>query len=346
MRRSGFNAARATMIILAQSWWIAPFQRCEPCELKFEQQVLINGRIEQAFDAMPRRVILNDHQYVVVLDARRTPPKVFDTSGQFIRQLGGSGRGPGETVRAAWLDWSLDDSVRVYEAGRVIAFDSELKAGRTTTDRNPQSPRYLTPLAPGVHALISARYATMEAIANPIVIRTDSGATLATIPVPRIDGRLTSTVFTRDLASPRRLWMVEYQEFAMSGYRIVRLNENQSREVRVHRSPDWWQKRSRRYEAASLVRDVRQVDSRTLAVLSATPRRDWRSIPYDTLTNEGYWERLDTVVELIDIQTRAIIASGRLAGAPISFASESAVATYREDAEGYPKLVISRFSVR
>ena len=98
--------------------------------------------------------------------------------------------------------------------------------------------------------------------------------------------------------------------------------------------------------ASSFVRDVRQVDRRTLAVLSATPRRDWRSIPLYTLTGEGLWQRLDTVVELVSIQTGAVIASGRLAGAPISFASGTTVATYREDADGFPTLTISRFSIR
>jgi hypothetical protein len=140
--------------------------------------------------------------------------------------------------------------------------------------------------------------------------------------------------------------LVEYQEFALPGYRIVHLNDNQSREVRIHRSPEWWQTRERRFEAASFVRDVRQVDRRTLAVLSATPRRDWRSLPRDTVTGEGIWQRLDTVVELIDLQTRTVIATGRLAGAPVSFASESTVATYLEDGEGYPTLTISRFSRR
>jgi hypothetical protein len=314
--------------------------------MTFESRTLITGRIEEEFDGFPRRVVLDDRDYVVVLPQGRRPPKVFSSSGRFVGQLGKSGRGPGEITRPTWLDRSLDDSIRVYESGRVVAFDAGLQAARTTTDGNPQWPRYLTPLVPGEHAMISARYATTEAIANPIIIRSDSGATYATIPVPRTDGQLTFTVFTRDLVGRRSLWLVEYENFALQGYRIVHLDDRQSRRVHVQRSPDWWQLRTQKWSAASQVRDVRQIDSRTLAILAATPRRDWRSIPYDTLTGEGVWQRLDTVVELIDIQTRAVIASGRLAGAPVSFASENTVATYREDADGYPILTISRFTRR
>ena len=342
MRPSTPHAALAA-ILLAHSASLAVNQRCERCVLTFDPRVRISGRVEQAFDGLPRRVSLTNHQYVVVLDPRRGP-QVFDTTGRFVRHLGGTGRGPGETARARWLDRSLDDSVRVYEPGRVVVFDADMKAARTTTDGNPQAPRYLTPLAPGVHALISATYMTLEEIANPIIIRTDSGATLARIEVPRTNGRLTSTVFTRDLSARRSLWLVEYQEFAMSGYRIVHLNDNQLREVRVHLQPDWWQGRKQRFEAASSVRDVRQIDSGTLAILSATPRRDWKSLPLDTLTGEGAWQRLNTVVELVDFKTGTVVASGQLAGAPVSFASNSTVAVYREDEDGFPFLTISQFS--
>ena len=245
-RKTVVNYASCAAIVLIQLAQGTANQRCERCELTFESRTLIDGRIEQALDGRPRRVVLDDRGNVVVLPTNYRSPKVFGTNGKFVRQLGGNGRGPGETTRPHWLDRSLDDSIRVYEPGRVVVFGADLKHGRTTTDGNPQYPRYLTPLAPGVYALISARYYTLEVIANPIILRTDSGITLATVPVPRTEGRLTSTVFTRDLSAHRSLWLVEHQTSVMSGYRIVHLDDQQSREVRFHLSPPWWQKLTQR----------------------------------------------------------------------------------------------------
>jgi hypothetical protein len=284
------------------------------------------------------------------------PPAAFDSAGHHLGTLGSRGRGPGETTWPWWVDASLDDSVRVFEMGRVVAFAGEMRRARTTPDVHPQLPRSAAVLRPGVYAMISAKVQpSPEPHPNPLLIRTDDGRLLRSIDIPLLNGGVTRTRFTRDLNDSRGLWLVQYQERTLHGYRITHLDESGVRGITFDRLPDWWKMRTADVprgfsptfpaEPVSLIVDAQQISPDLLAVLVATPRADWPRVPFNTKTNEGYWDRLETVVEVVDLRLRKLVAVGRVPDSPVSMAARDRIATYREDSEGYPQLTIWRFSL-
>lgn len=95
----------------------------------------------------------------------------------------------------------------------------------------------------------------------------------------------------------------------------------------------------------TFVRDVRATGPGRLGVLLATPRQDWRQIPFNARTNEGFWDRLETVLQIVDTGSARVVSSYRVEGTPVSISSDSTFATYREAADGTPVVTIWKFSM-
>jgi hypothetical protein len=185
-------------------------------------------------------------------------------------------------------------------------------------------------------------------------VRTDSGRIVREISVPRLNEGLTRVLFSPDLADERFMWLVEFQERTFPGYQVVHLDESGRRQVIFSWKPSWWHERDPRAPLVSrtawpvpnsLLLDVRLIGRDTLAVLGSTPRADWRAVPFDTVSGEGYWDRFDSALDVIDLRRRIVLGSTRVPGAPVSIASDNAVVTSSVDQDGYPSISVFRFKL-
>jgi hypothetical protein len=239
-----------------------------------------------------------------------------------------------------------------------MLFAPDLKHVRTIIAPSPARPLFLAVIRPGLHALQSSVLpgpnTDPNREPNPIIVRNDSGRTLRSIAIPRLNDGLTRVLFTGDDADSRSLWLIEYQERTFPGYQVVHLDQSGRRETVYHREPAWWERRDPRAPLVSrtawpvpnsLLIDVRQIGRDTLVVLGSTPRADWRAVPFDTVTGEGYWDRFDSAIDVIDLKRRTVIGSVRIPGAPISIASDDAVVTSSTDRDGYPSIAVFRFKL-
>lgn len=134
--------------------------------------------LSEGLTGLPGRVLMTRSGDIVVLLAGPGPPLVYDRGGRLKGPLGGCGRGPGESTWPHWIDAAVDDSLRVFELGRVIVFDSALKHARTAIDRAPRRVRSMTSVSASTHAMVADAFNGPEPTYAPIVLRTDTGAVL------------------------------------------------------------------------------------------------------------------------------------------------------------------------
>lgn len=324
------------------------------CVLPLQRVTVVDGRFEDDLVDRPRRAVRDQHGRIFLISFRSAAPTVFDSGGHYLGSLGAAGSGPGETRRATWIDASIGDSIRVFAQERIVVFSPDLKHVRTTTVSSPVPAMYAAFLDPRYHAIQSAAFPDLIPRVNPILIRTESGRVLHRIEIPWLGGGLTRTAFTRDVTRRDALWLVESQETAIAGYRVARLTLSGQRLGGFERLPTWWQGRedgippqakltSFPMTPWTFIKDVRQIGPALLAVLIATPRSDWRAIALDSLTNEGFWNRLETVLEVVDVRRNMLVGTARSSGAPVSLVADDAFAVTEQDREGYPKVTILRF---
>lgn len=85
---------------------------------------------EQSLISNIRQIAVSD-DYIYILDYRRNAVvKVFDRAGNYIRDAGGSGKGPGEYVYPAGIDWNpAQKALYVGDSrqGKVIKYDARGK---------------------------------------------------------------------------------------------------------------------------------------------------------------------------------------------------------------------------
>jgi hypothetical protein len=310
---------------------------------------MVDGKTENALLGIPQRVLLDKFGRILVLHpiVPGGPAVVFDQQGKFLQTLGRTGDGPGEARRPYWIDNSLGDSIRVFEGSRLSVFTFNLEFARVVTIGRPDFAHRVAVLRPGVHALISSLFSGPAVAANPIVVRRDDGLILHRIEMPAINGGLARSVLTRDRTNSKDLWVVQYQENELSGYRVLSFSEAGREELSFERLPAWWSTRKRGASVlnpVTVVSDVRQISERSLAVLIGSPRPDWKRVPFDSLSAEGYVERLDSVLEIVDVCTRKLIGTVRVGGSPISISSDNSFSTFRADPDGFPVVSVWRFT--
>ena len=332
-------------------------QACESGCIAVERVTTVDGRAEIALTDRPRRAIRDRQGRLILLQAHGGgPPLIFDRIGRPSGGLGRRGRGPGETIFPLWIDNSIGDTIRVFESTRTVIFAPNLKHVRTVTSVKFDMPMFLAVLRPGVYALQTAILPGPTSDPKrepfPIVVRTDTGRTLRQISVPRLNDGLTRVLFSRDRGDARSMWLVEYQERTLPGYQVIHLDQSGRRAKVIHRRPLWWHGRDPRAPLVSRtawpvpnshLKDVRQIGRDTLAVLGSTPRDDWRTVPFNTVTGEGDADRFDSALDIIDLKRGIVLGSIRIPGAPVSIASDDAVVTSSVDQDGYPSVSVYRF---
>jgi len=102
-------------------------------------------------------VRLHSDRAVVVADGGTGTIRLFDREGDLVRQLGGSGPGPGEFVRLTALGLADDGSISAYDAAahRLTTFDSSGEVTATVPFRTNSGPPeiYIGSTSAGDHLL-------------------------------------------------------------------------------------------------------------------------------------------------------------------------------------------------
>lgn len=345
--RSLFHFAAGLALVLASySPAAAQIPTCQKCTLSVQHVMTIDGAITE-LDAYPILVTANRAGKFVVLEGNGLP-SVYGKNGRFVRLLGKKGRGPGELTYASWIDAEIDDSLRVIDIDRIVVFDSALRPVRTIVGPTARFAWHAAFLRPTAYVSQSSVQDSRDLTRTmPLVVRSDSGRTLLSIEIPKINGQKTFIALGRKLADDRAFWLSETVVQDLLGYRITAMTDAGKRTVTFSQSRAWWINADFDREpvaALSKVHAIRQVDAHQLAVLIASPIKEWRSVVVNPRNMEGDRDRYETIIELLDTRTGGLIGSAHLPGYPVSLLSESRAAVYREDADGVPRVEIVRFS--
>jgi len=263
-----------------------------------------------------------------------------------VETLGRKGKGPGELTFPMWLDADIDDSLRVVDVDRVVVFDRKLRPVRTIIGPGAQLIWHAAFVRSNAYVWQSMAQDSKDLTRTvPIVLRTDSGRVLSTIQVPKINDHKTFIALSRTLDDPRAFWLAEWTTDGQMGYRLSVLNETGRRLRTLQLQRDWWigsDFKANPTAAISQVREIRQIDGRTIAVLLAHPIKDWAKVIVDPRTMEGDIDRYETVVELVELPAGKLLRSTRLPGYPVSLLQGARVAIYREADDGTPSVLIER----
>lgn len=298
-----------------------------------------------ALGRQPDQVVaLRDGRFVLLELGRL--PSVFSARGDFVGTLGRKGKGPGELTAPSWLDADIDDSLRAVDVDRVVVFDPKLRPVRTIIGSGAQLIWHAAFIRSNAYASQSRVQDSRDLTRTvPIVLRNDSGRVLSTIQVPKINAHKTFIALARTLDDPRAIWLAEWTTDALKGYRLSILKDTGRRLRTLPFERDWWigsDFKANPVTAISTIKEVRQIDGRTIAVLIAHPRPGWEKVAVDPRTMEGDVDRYETVVELVDVPSGRLTRSATFPGYPISLLDGARVATYHEAADGTPAVLIER----
>lgn len=307
-------------------------------KLQFPDQVPLLG--------LPRLIRGDRQGRVVVIQTRQGltegPPVMFEASGEFAGTLGRYGRGPGETEHPDWLDADFDDSIRVVESQRLVVYDAQLRSIRTGTLRRWISrPQQVVAVGTDRFAAIGSGAMTPGS-PRPIEYLGTLGARPMTADLSGVAaGGGGLQVLARSRHLPRgELWMGRYSLSDGAGYDLALISPDGRVLGEWRRRPKWWVS-IRLSEATapaigipivSRLMDVRDIGDGRLLVLIAQPSSDpaKRRAAIAPRTGAGWWNRYDTIVELVDVGRGEVVGNTRVPGFPRFLVGDRRFATYTE----------------
>jgi hypothetical protein len=146
----------------------------------------------------------------------------------------------------------------------------------------------------------------------------------------------------------RAFWVAEFDANQGRGYDLLLIDDASRLYSAVRRLPASWNSAEIygpvHNVPTSRVVDVREVADDVLAVLIAQPRVDWKRIPEEQ-TNSGFWNRYESLIELIDVKRRVALGSARMPGFPTRILGDGRVATYLENNDATPHLDVWSFLI-
>jgi hypothetical protein len=278
------------------------------------------------------------------------PPEVFDSLGRHLGPLGRRGEGPGETTVPYWIDAGYDDTIRVFEAGRVVVFDADLRHVRTYAETTCSGMRHVA--AAGRLLSRSATEVRASGQRADFVHRRSADGTAWSI-VPEVvpvaaygPNRVLRSAYDKRSGT---FWIAQFATHNGQGYDLWQMDSSLKPSAVLRRRPPWWHSApvydERRLIPSSRVIDVRDLGGGLVAVLIAQPRSDWRSVEVDEVRVTGWWNMYDSIVEVQDWRRRVIVSTARMTGYPQRILSDTRVATYAEE-DGIPFLDVWKVPLR
>ena len=160
------------------------------------------GRVDDAVYGLSRvQQVMADSDHVYVLLPQDAKIRVFSRSGEFIREFGGRGRGPGEMTRPSWMGWYESRLwVSDFDQARFTLFDVATGDVETIPYRvNLPSTYYFPVLVPRAmlsngrfvgYPTVSARFTSGGFVsARPVIASNTDGSRPDTLALLSIAGR-------------------------------------------------------------------------------------------------------------------------------------------------------------
>jgi hypothetical protein len=276
------------------------------------------------------------------------PTLVLDSSGRLLRALARRGRGPGESDRPEVLHIGPGDTIRLYEPGREIVFDGELRHIRTSAQaRSVQIPRQVVRFHDDTFLMIGSELYGEDGLPQRLRRHDTKGTTLGELrevsplgafgPMRRIAHALEP--------ARERLWIAQFAWDRGRGYDLLLLDRAPRLDLHLRRVPREWITAPQvinEMTGTSRVEAIREVAPGIVAVMIAHPKPNWRSIPIHPKRFTGWWNRYDTRVEFIDTRSLRVLGTASITGYPRAALPGDRFVTYQEDADGLPILDVWR----
>lgn len=338
-------AAAFSMLLTAS----ATAQDCSDCEVPLREVVRIGDRDGPGalgrFDAVARADSRGRH---FVTWSTTSHILVFDAAGNFIRQVGREGDGPGEFRRPFGIVVGPADSLYVFDnrTNRLTVFDPDLQIARMHNVVH----------VPGIDLLALDRggfvmdsdIRTRELAGLPHHVLDAEGGIIASF------GSLTREVgpgFQHNLSrviargNGGTIWSAH-----VFRYEITQWDTSNQVLARIRRETDWFPPRQEGRGTNQIrppepaVQKIWQADDGSLWVAISVADAEWREAVRqgprpDTWRVTGPIGYYDTVVEILD-PTGRLIGHARLDGVVTGFLRGDRIVVAMEDEDGYPYLSI------
>lgn len=329
--------------------------RCSTCSIELERVAVLSG--DRVLDAPMAMARTSDDHFVVSFYPRGDEVVVFDPTGTFLRVLARRGRGPGEVTRAGHIEVSADDSVRIYDNGRVLIYSPDLSFVRTEVLPLPAA-RDATRLQSGSSVIAVPTF--MSDYGGSPLYMVENGEvknSFGRTPGDPEGGPGSPFAIVRSLASNGvdRIWSApltryEITEWDASGSMV------RSWSTDVEGFAPWSEMKPISAEAPpdGRIADIRWLGDSRLLVMVAMPNPNWRdylgppsSGPDGTpVYNEADIHGLfHTRLDVWDLENSIIVTSRTEPRSLTALVDDHHVAGYRQDETGNPFIDVLRFTV-
>ena len=328
---------------------------CGACRIELQRLTTVGDSAGPGMLAQQGTVVVDSRGRVFVFtnfDPSRI--QVFDRPGRHLTALGRAGSGPGEFRTVVTAAITPGDTLIALDYGgaRLSVFDPELRLRRHVPI--PGMSFQFVPVSGGSFVFAS-ELRTRDPAAHPLQLVDSTGRVVRRFGggVGSINAGFRNAWRHIGPGADGTVWSARGNEYLADQYDAtgtVRLT--------LVRRPPWfepWTEPAKPNEKQPLpeIRGVRQVGDRLWVLIHVADAR-WEPRPPVQCGGAGMlcvadsdWERIyDTVIEVIDLPTRRLVASTRVSQRLLGFAGDGVAASYEEDTDGNPRYAVWRLVLR
>ena len=325
--------------------------QCDGCTIQLNSILKIPSSGSRPIGGLPSAIVQTPGGFYLIAESQ-TPYEivVYDARGAFRRVVGRQGRGPGEYQRISAIAIGKADSVYVFDSGngRVTVLSPELVYVRSLTFPGGVYEGVMT--AEGF-LVANAVSGSPEHIGMPLIAADANGRITAfgsEDAVYRPDLRFV-TMRALSKAITSGLWTVPRPRYVLEHWAV-----NGTRTRALERKVDWFSPYISRPRITAQqpilpwVAAVREDGARRIWTMVAVPVPDWtkrwNEFKLDERKLFSPSQRMqDVIIEVVDVQRNALLASQKFARNLFGFLSDSTLYSYAEDPAGEPSLEIWQF---
>jgi hypothetical protein len=331
----------------AQNW--RPIQTdaaCSQCRtIQLQRAVSLGSEIGEGYVSSPAGIAFWRSHWILTHWAKRSSMSIYTHAGEFVRDVGRNGDGPGEFRLAGRLLVSSDTLfVLDHALARVTAYDSlwTLLGTRSVPTGNAIS----FDRTPSGQFILSAVVNSRETMGRPLHLLTPDGERISSFGVdtiivrpdlPHRNQRLIALGPMGDLWSVRR-----------TDYVLERWDLSGEKRDELRRGADWFPPHGRggfvaRDKPPNPTINAFWIDSDDRAWIGIeVPDAEWRRavVSKGIVQGRELWgfesedAYYDTIIEVVDLRSGRLVARGRMDQALTSARYPGLIVTYREAKDG------------
>jgi hypothetical protein len=333
---------------------------CPNCRIELVKLFSVGGADDTvAYDQfMQPTAVANKKGQVFITPTVSGSVLVFTEKGQVIKRFGRKGKGPGEFEGLMHIEIGPGDSVHVFDYGgaRGSVYSPDLKFIRATQVFGGQ--RFHHVILPNGDYFM---YATPSPQSDSLMtLHSSTGKLIRRYPPVwrRLADPYASIQFDRVLTSAggRSVWVAHTDR-----YEIEKWDGDGTVDQILDRQTDWWTKPSSSYpyfprerKPEPILKALYRAPDGLLWTVIGVSKPDWKQLDRPSATRgerpvmapSEHMKFFDTIIEVIDPQTGALITSRRFPFVLQSIRTGNIAIGLREDSEGSLARDIYRVELR